>query len=1139
MNPVKQTRQTTVFAIVAGFALGFLNVLISLHTATEIGNHAEFVLLSGIAFALLCRAGTLPMLATLAGSWFAASDKDVIDGLHLAAIAGTSWLSYLVLSKKDFDPLLRRGKDFALVLLIPVLSCIPITLFFLLMTTGILPPDQDWVPLPLLEVVFGQLLGSLLVSIPILMVSYKRLKRAFTNVEFWLLSLVTLSVFCLPITFGANNDEHPIMYIFAPLIIWSSIRLKRFAHSIILIELSTGILVMPARFLSSPLVINNFEVPMAIVMFVGIATSLFMSTRQGERRYQQNLLQQRNEIYRWLAGMRQQFGASGTGADVLYQLCKSAKSISAAIHAGIAKETNHGYEWLYDFMLTQHDKTPMSLREDQYIDRRNCSSYPIPATNYTVICIPLKEKHDGDLLLLITLHNPLLINGELLSFFNDQRQLLQSELEKRLIDAERQRLGMALRDAEAMWQYALESSGEGIWDWHIQANVEYYSNRCQLLMGFAEAVTHDAHYLWRNRIHPDDVEKWETALQQYLNGETDHYQSEFRILQQNGKSKWVFSRGKVISWDENAKPVRMIGSVLDVSELRQADEERLLAAQVFEASHEGILIIDEDKRILSANSAFLQMIGYRADQVIHKPALFFSAITITNEQDLFWDQLASQQFWQGEWIAQKENGSHLPLWLSVSCVMAQENTHASRYILLASDMTQRKADSDRIQYLAHHDLLTGLPNRALMMDRLEQLLLNCERQKTNFACLFIDLDHFKHINDSLGHPVGDLLLQDVAQRLTSHVRKGDTISRLGGDEFVLLLPNVSSKDIDRVCEHLRKTLSDPFTINHHVLHITPSIGISVYPDDGKTAESLIKHADVAMYHAKQQGRNNIQQFRENLLDASRERLVIESGLRAALNHDRLSLRYQPQFNTASGELEGMEALLRWKDPELGQVSPGQFIPIAEESHLILDLGNFVLNESCRQLAEWIAAGHTPPTLAINVSLRQLMQDGFAEQVLDTLAYYHLPPKLLEIELTETMLMHDPQHAQHVLEVLTSAGVGVAIDDFGTGYSSLSYLKRLSVTRIKIDQSFVKDLEHGGGDEAIVRAILGLAQNLKMAVTAEGVETEAQLSFLKSAGCDSCQGYYYAPPLVPDGFEALLQGNHPTQTSYFSAPETIQ
>ncbi|WP_018152535.1 EAL domain-containing protein [Leeia oryzae] len=1119
-GPSSLARQ--VLSVVLAFASSALFAQLGMLTTPFFGVHTSLNLIPGLAFVLMWRLGMLAWPFVLLGCWLALPPL-TLAGLGYALISTLpSALTVFVLRHKDFDASLRRSKDFVLLLCWPVLFAALASISRLLLIPGfsLFKPDEAYV-WQLVEVCVAHTLGTLLVTVPLLMFSVKRLKRTLQTPEFWIISFVCSLFIVNPGGKVSAEAQNPAIYLFIPVMVWSALRLRRFAHSLIMLQLAIAIFSLPGTVTVAVSPLTGHLLPLQIFLLVGALIGLFLSARQGERRYQQNLLVQRSEIYRWLAGVKHQITVSDNIPDLLQRLCEDVKIISAASNTGVIKETNHGYEWLYYYDFSQPEAPTPSLRNQEQACRSAVSLHRWHDRPYSVLSIPLKENCKGDLCILITFSNVNLINEDMLSFFDDQRQLLQTELEKRQLDAERQRLGVALRDAEAMWRYAMESSGEGIWDWHITAGIEYYSPRCQELMGLKEASSHDPLNTWQKCLHPEDQERWQTSLQQHVDGKSDRYQSEFRIQDGNGKVRWVFSRGKIISWDEQGQPLRMIGSVLDVSSLRQADEERLLAAQVFEASHEGILIIDAEKKILSANRAFMHMTGYDQAHLLQKPALFFSAPPSIQDTQHVWEQLDTSLHWQGDWVGVRQNGSTFPMWLSVSCVPGTDESTASQYVMLASDMTQRKADSDRIQYLAHHDLLTGLPNRALLNDRLEQLLLAADRTQSQFACIFIDLDHFKHINDSLGHAIGDLLLQEVARCLLASVRKGDTVSRLGGDEFILLLPNAGANESDKVAQHLLTSLSSPFTIHGHTLHITPSIGISLFPGDGHSAEELIKHADIAMYHAKQLGRNNVQLFQQNLLEASRERMVIESGLRSALKNQRLSLNYQPQYNVASGEIEGMEALLRWRDPHLGQVSPGQFIPIAEESHLILDLGNFVLNESCRQLASWIKQGLTPPTLAINVSLRQLMQEGFAEQVLSTLAHHRIPPRLLEVELTETMLMHDPQHAQHVLETLTNAGVSVAIDDFGTGYSSLSYLKRLSVTRIKIDQSFVKDLTKDSDDEAIVRAILGLAQNLKMAVTAEGVETAQQLAFLKEAGCDSFQGYYYAPPLPADTLQEML------------------
>jgi len=436
------------------------------------------------------------------------------------------------------------------------------------------------------------------------------------------------------------------------------------------------------------------------------------------------------------------------------------------------------------------------------------------------------------------------------------------------------------------------------------------------------------------------------------------------------------------------------------------------------------------------------------------------------------------------------------------------------------ELAQREA---HIRHLAEHDSLTGLPNRALLQDRLIQTMARAERAGSRLALLYIDLDRFKLVNDSLGHPVGDALLQEVAQRLQATVRVSDTVSRQGGDEFLVLLDEIeSADDAARVAQKMLDLLAQPCWVAGHELTVTPSIGISLYPDDSTDMITLIKSADIAMYQVKEGGRNAYQFYTGDMNERASERLALEHGLRRALERGEMLLHYQPRIELASGRIVGLEALLRWRHPVLGLVPPGRFIAIAEDSGLIVPIGEGVLHEACRQSLAWQAAGLPALPIAVNLSAVQFRRAGLEDSLRDILAATGLPPHLLELELTESIVMNHAEDTVAILARLHELGVRLSIDDFGTGYSSLSYLKRFPIEKLKVDQSFIHDVTSDANDAAIVRGIVSLAHSLGIGVIAEGVETREQLDFLRGLGCEEAQGSYFSPPLPPDGIEALLR-----------------
>ena len=424
---------------------------------------------------------------------------------------------------------------------------------------------------------------------------------------------------------------------------------------------------------------------------------------------------------------------------------------------------------------------------------------------------------------------------------------------------------------------------------------------------------------------------------------------------------------------------------------------------------------------------------------------------------------------------------------------------------------------------AQHDFLTDLPNRVLLNDRLQQAISLARRHGHRIAVLFLDLDRFKHINDSLGHVIGDQLLQAVARRLTACLRRSDTVGRQGGDEFVVVLSELDlPENAARSAAKLLAALTPPYRVGLHDLHVPMSIGVSIYPDDGEDAATLINNADTAMYQAKENGRNNYQFFRQEMIVRAVERQFIEGGLRVALDRQELSLHYQPKVDLRTGAIVGVEALLRWQHPDRGFIPPAQFVPIAEDSGLILPIGRWVLREACRQSRAWLDAGLPPMPMAVNISAIEFRSQDFIDSIRTVLQETKLEPQCLELELTESVLMKYAESTVSMLKALKSIGVQLAVDDFGTGYSSLSYLSQFPVDSLKVDQSFVQEISSKANDAVIVSAVISMGNSLKKRVIAEGVETREQLEFLTTAGCEEAQGYYFSAPMVAEQFAALLE-----------------
>jgi diguanylate cyclase (GGDEF)-like protein len=483
-------------------------------------------------------------------------------------------------------------------------------------------------------------------------------------------------------------------------------------------------------------------------------------------------------------------------------------------------------------------------------------------------------------------------------------------------------------------------------------------------------------------------------------------------------------------------------------------------------------------------------------------------------------QVDAGKQWSGELQFQRKNGESFPVGASVSSVHDLYGA-LGHYFLVFSDITERKDAERQIYRLAYYDPLTGLPNRTLFYSLLEQALTEAHRNRTHGAVLFLDLNRFKNINDSFGHTPADAILREVGRRLSTTLRSQDVVSRLGGDEFVVALPDISRREhAGHVAQKLLAALAEPFFVEQHEVLLSASIGVSIFPEDGRDTETLLKNADVAMYRAKKLGSSTHVFYSQEMNLRSLDRLKLEGNLRRAVERGELCLHYQPQLDLASGRITGAEALLRWFHPEQGLISPAQFIPVAEETGLIIPIGEWVIDAACRQIRAWIDQGLPPVRVAVNLSTRQFSAT-LPRTVLAIIARHGIPTDSLELEITESMLMHNADSVVAMMREFGDAGILMALDDFGTGYSSLSYLKRFPIDNLKIDQSFVRGIPTDPDDSAIARAIISMAKNLRLSVIAEGVETLAQMEFLRDAGCDEIQGYYFSRPIPADEFAALL------------------
>ena len=687
-----------------------------------------------------------------------------------------------------------------------------------------------------------------------------------------------------------------------------------------------------------------------------------------------------------------------------------------------------------------------------------------------------------------------------------------------------------LRDREQHMRTLLSAMGEGVILRDAAGRVQSYNNAAAELLGLT----------------PDEMDRWQTddGRLRYFDENGDlcphhhlpfvraltsgkHKTGTLGIERPDGSRRWLWINAKPFFDDESGELRGVVSTLADTTLSREHEEQRRLALTVFRNSAEAIIVTDAEERILSVNQAFTEVTGYAAEDVIGKtPRLLGSGTHGREFYEAMWRDLRILGVWKGEIQDRRKDGSLYPASLSISTVR-DSNGRITHYVAVFSDITERKASEARIAYLAQHDALTGLPNRALLQDRLDQALAHATRQGKRIALMFLDLDRFKTINDSLGHLTGDKLLQGVAGRLRQCVRETDTVSRQGGDEFIIVLTGIDLPDeAGRVAAKILDQLDPAFEVDGQQLRTSFSIGIALFPEDGASPESLMKNADTAMYHAKESGRNTYRFFDERMNVNTLERLQLENGLRQALDRGELQLAYQAQVELASGRIIGVEALLRWASETLGPVPPSRFIPLAEECGLIIPIGDWVLREACRQARRWQDAGLAPVPVGVNLSALQFRRSDIVAGVAAALAESGLDGRWLELELTESLLMESGPEVIVTLGKLKALGVRLSIDDFGTGYSSLAYLKRFPVDRLKIDQSFVRDLAQDPDDAVIIRAIIQLGRNLRLEVIAEGTETVEQMDFLRREGCTAAQGYLFSRPVPAEAIPALLQRGLP-------------
>lgn len=686
---------------------------------------------------------------------------------------------------------------------------------------------------------------------------------------------------------------------------------------------------------------------------------------------------------------------------------------------------------------------------------------------------------------------------------------------------ERKKAEVALRDSQEKLQTAIASGGVGLWDRDIVTGKAFYSREWKSQLGYEEHEIADDLREWERLLHPDDAKSADAMVNSCLKDPTVEYRVEFRMKHKNGTWRWILAQGSVHR-DAQGVPRRIVGCHVDITERKHEEEQLRLSAKAFESIADGIIVTDAQRRLVSVNHAFSAITGYPPEEILGKtPRFLQSGRHDAAFYAAMWQEIDRNGHWRGEIWDRRKNGEIYPELLSISAVKEAAGA-ITHYVGVFTDISSLKRYEARLLHQAHHDALTGLPNRVLFQERFHEAIGRAKRHGHEIAVIFLDLDRFKNINDSVGHAVGDLLLEAVAKRLTASVRETDTVARVGGDEFAVLLVAINDNQAAaKVARKLLDALARPYQLAGHEFFISASIGISCYPHDAIEPETLFKNADAAMYRAKAEGRNNYQFFSEEMNARALEALMMGNSLRLALERREFLLHYQPQYDLKSGRITGVEALIRWLHPELGMVSPARFIPLAEEIGLIEPIGEWVLETACRQMRAWQDAQLPLQRVAVNLSARQFRNPDLSQRIAGILHENRLPAHYLELEVTESMVMQNPADATGVLSRLKAMGITIAVDDFGTGYSSLSYLKRLPIDLLKIDQSFVRGVPKDADDAAIIRAIIAMAHSLDLRLIAEGIETSEQRAFLEREGCEEGQGYLFSKPVPAIEIERLL------------------
>jgi len=675
---------------------------------------------------------------------------------------------------------------------------------------------------------------------------------------------------------------------------------------------------------------------------------------------------------------------------------------------------------------------------------------------------------------------------------------------------------------------ALDGTRDALWDLDLLSLKLYISPRWNAITGYSQDKDTYEMKTWRRHIHPDDLRDVLQHVSDSLKDDVNYLDVTYRLQHQNGSWLWIRTRGKT-HYNDKGVAIRMIGTHTDVTHERELQLKYNQQAQMIQQTHDSVISTDLEGRITHWNRGSELLLEYEEAEMIGKP---ISMIYPEEDHEILFKNIAKLKA-SGDVNTtvrlMKKWGTVIFADLSLS-LLKDENGKTYGMVGYSQDITERKKAEDvlieqknLLDYQAHHDSLTGLPNRTLFIDRMHQGIEKAKRNHKELALFFIDLDHFKQINDSLGHDVGDEVLRIATRRITGVLRNEDTLSRLGGDEFTVIIENLdNAQDASLLAEKILQVLKEVIEIDKHKLYVSGSIGISIYPSDEQDVINLLKAADAAMYRAKDEGRDNYKFYSAEMTELAFERVVMETSLRQAIENDEFVVYYQPQVNTLDNTIAGLEALVRWKHPIMGLVSPAKFIPLAEDTGLIVEIDTLVMKHAMQQMASWYAQGLNPGKIALNLAIKQLENPECLSTLTHTMEISEFKPEWLELEMTESDVMKNPEKAIIKLKEINALGIGIAVDDFGTGYSSLSYLKRFAITKLKIDQSFVRDIPGDEEDSAIVKAIIALGKSLSLNLIAEGVETYEQKEFLSTNGCYHMQGYLYSRPISAKEMTLMLE-----------------